>query len=83
MAKKQPNPYLDTESPDDLAPAQRLAHDIVAERRDLLPSVERIINAELGDATLDALSLFQNALATPGDPCRDPAVAVARASGKA
>ena len=39
------NPYLTAATPDELGPANRIAYDIVAERRDLLPSVERIMNA--------------------------------------
>lgn len=77
-AKVAPNPYLTTASPDDLGPANRIAYDIVHERRDVLPSVERIMNAGLDpDATLRAMTLFQNALATTGDPHRDPRVAIA------
>ena len=55
-AKGPPNPYLTTASPDDLEPANRIAFDIVHVRRDLLPSVERIMNAGLDDdATLQAI----------------------------
>lgn len=79
MAKKITNPYLTTSSPEELAPAQRLAYDIVSRRADLLPSVERIMNAGLGDKTLDALELFDRSLTTAGDANRDPAVAVERA----
>ena len=43
------NPYLTAATPDDLGPANRIAYDIIAERRDLLPSVERIMNAGLDD----------------------------------
>jgi hypothetical protein len=76
MVKKQPNPYLGASSGEELAPTQRLAHDIVALRRDLIPSVERIMNADLGEATIDALGLFQRALTDLADPNRDPAVAI-------
>ena len=76
-AKAPPNPYLTTASPDDLGPANRIAYDIVHERRDVLPSVERIMNAGLDeDATLQAMTLFRDALATIGDPHRDPRVAI-------
>jgi hypothetical protein len=65
-------------SPDDLGPAERIAHEILASRRDLLPSVERIMVAGLGtDGTLKAISLFRDALTTPGDVHRDPRVAIA------
>ena len=76
--KASPNPYLTTESPDDLGPASRIAYDIVHDRRDVLPSVERIMNAGLDEeGTLRAMTLFRDALATTGDPHRDPRVAIA------
>ena len=76
--KASSNPYLKSATVDDLSPANRIAHDIVAQRRDVLPSVERIMNASLGeDATVGALSLFRSALSTVGDPNRDPRVAIA------
>ena len=72
------NPYLTAATPDDLGPANRIAHDIVAERRDLLPSVERIMNAGLDtDGTVDVLTLFRCSLTAAGDPNRDPRVAIA------
>ena len=77
MAKKPANPYLTVASSEELAPADRIAHDIVASRRDLLPSVNRIMNAGLGDATIDAITLFRDALTHLDDPNRDPAVAIA------
>jgi hypothetical protein len=76
--KAPPNPYLKSGTPDDLGPANRIAYDIVAERRDLLPSVERIMNADLDDdGTVGALTLFQDSLNATGDPNRDPRVAIA------
>ena len=81
-AKVAPNPYLTSASPDDLGPANRIAYDIVHDRRDVLPSVERIMNAGLdADALLKAMTLFQNALATTGDPHHDPRVAIADSGG--
>ena len=78
VAKAPPNPYLTTASPDDLDPASRMAYTIVHERRDVLPSVERIMNAGLDeDAKLRAITLFRDALTTTGDPHRDPRVAIA------
>lgn len=77
MAKKPANPYITIASGEELAPADRIAYDIVAERRDLLPSVNRIMNAGLGDATIDAITLFRDALQDLHDPNRDPAVAIA------
>jgi hypothetical protein len=71
--------WQSAESPDDLGPADRIAHDILAGRRDLLPSVERIMTAGLDDdGTLCAIGLFRDSLTTPGDVNRDPRVAIAR-----
>ena len=68
-------------SPEDLDTAEQMAHDIHAERPDLLPSVARIMNAGLAtEQTLTALGLFQHALTHPGDTHRDPKVAIAQAS---
>src|ERR1700752_3276435 len=76
-SKAPPNPYLKVGTPDDLSPANRIAYDIVAERRDLLPSVERIMNADLDeDGKVGALPLFQGSLTVAGDPNRDPRVAI-------
>lgn len=66
-------------SPHELDAVDQVAHTIVQERPDLLPSVERIMEAPLaGDGRLRALTLFQESLHTPGDPNRDPRVAIAR-----
>jgi hypothetical protein len=76
--KAPDNPYLTAATPDDLGPANRIAYDIVAIRRDLLPSVERIMNAGLDeDGTIGALTLFRSSLGVAGDPNRDPRVAIA------
>jgi hypothetical protein len=81
-AKRIANPYLTTESPEELTPPNRIAYEIFAERRDLLPSVERIMNAGLDEAaTTKALGLFRASLTVPGDPHRDPAVAISSAGG--
>ena len=83
MTKKQSgklpaNPYLTSASPDELGPSNRIAYDIIRDRRDVLPSVERIMNADLDDdARLRAITLFRDALTTPGDAHRDPTVAIA------
>lgn len=80
-AKLPANPYLTAATPDDLGPAERIAYDIVAARRDLLPSVERIMNADLDtDSTVGALTLFRSSLNSAGDPNRDPRVAIAACS---
>jgi hypothetical protein len=66
-------------SPDQLGDADQLAHAIMAERSDLLPSLERIMTAALDSAgRLRALELFQAALRDPSDACRDPRVAIER-----
>ncbi len=72
----------DTASVDDLAPRERLAHDIVTEHSDLLPSVERIMDADLTEEqTIAALTAFHESIGTAGDPNRDPRVAIANAAG--
>ena len=66
----------------DLGPAESIAYEIVGQRADLRPSVERIVNAGLSlEATEHALTLFQTALSTAGDPHRDPRAAIASAEG--
>ena len=76
--KTPPNPYLTSASPDDLGPSNRIAYEIIHDRRDVLPSVERIMNAVLDDdARLRAISLFRDALTKVDDPHRDPRVAIA------
>jgi hypothetical protein len=75
--KAAPNPYLTPSSPDDLGPTDRVAFDIIADRPDLLPSVERIMTAELdGDARYRAINLFRDSLESGSDPNRDPRVAI-------
>jgi hypothetical protein len=70
------------EPPEDLGPSERIAHEIVSEFRDLLPSVDRIMNAELSDDDrLHAITLFQNSLGTVGDKNRDPRVAIESSRG--
>jgi hypothetical protein len=81
-AKPAENPYLTSSSVDELSPANRIAYEIVAARRDLVPSVERIMNAGLDqDATARALTLFRDSLTATGDPHRDPRVAIATVTG--
>jgi hypothetical protein len=76
--KGPPNPYLTSATPDELGPANRIAYDIFTKRRDLLPSVDRIMNADLDeDGKVGALTLFQDSLNVAGDPNRDPRVAIA------
>ena len=80
-AKGAGNPFLGNGDLEAMSPANRLAYEIVAARRDVLPSVERIINAGLAeDETVTALSLFRTALGSIDDPNRDPRAAVAAAT---
>lgn len=65
------------ELPEDHTPSQAAAHGILEERRDLQPSVDHIMNAELSeDGRMHAIGLFKDSLTTPGDPNRTPANAV-------
>jgi hypothetical protein len=66
--------------PTDLTPAGLLAAEILADRSDVRPSIERIMGAGLSDeVAVRALGLFRDALATVGDPHRDPRSAIATA----
>ncbi len=77
-AKSSNNPYRGASSPEDLGPTDRIAYDIIAGRLDLLPSVDRIMNADLDDeARLRAITLFSDSLGRVGDPHRDPRVSIA------
>lgn len=70
--------------PEPVGESGRLGAEILAERKDLRPSVERILAAGLDDATAArALELFRDSLTAAGDPHRDPAAAIASASGRA
>ncbi len=76
--------YLQTSLPAESGPVDRLAFEILAGRRDLLPSVQRIIDAG-GAGGVDgsserALELFRDSLGVTGDPNRDPRVAIANAA---
>jgi hypothetical protein len=65
---------------EELPADEQLAHQLVSERADLAPSVERIMNAELtDDQRTHALHAFNVSLDTPGDPNRDPRTAIANA----
>jgi len=87
VARKAParatNQFEASAAPEDLSPANRIASEIVTERSDLLPSIEHIMNAGLDDETAaNALELFRTSLTAPGDPHRDPRVAISAATGK-
>ena len=73
-SKAAHNPYLTSATPDELGPANRIAYDIIAERRDLLPSVERIMNAGLDeDGTVGALTPLPHLVGGDGRPQPRPA----------
>ena len=81
--KKQPRTrWHDGTTPvEELPPTEQIAHQLVSERRDLAPSVERIMDAELGDDQRNlALTLFRDSLMNDNDPNRDPRVAIATAA---
>jgi hypothetical protein len=82
-ASAQPiRPYLGSPDPEDLSPAYRVANEIVTTRSDLLPSVDRIMGAGLNALNEEqALTLFRDSLGRPGDPHRDPSIAIAAATG--
>jgi hypothetical protein len=57
-------------------------HEIVSEYGDLLPSVEKIMGAELTEEQcVVALTSFRDSIGTAGDPNRDPRVSIANAGG--
>jgi hypothetical protein len=67
---------------EELAPNERIAHEVVSEYRDLAPSIEKIMNAEMDeDARHEALTAFRTSLGSIGDPNRDPRVAITNAGG--
>jgi hypothetical protein len=73
--------HLRAALPDDARAVDVLAFDILAQRRDLLPSVERIMNTSGEVATAErALVLFRESLSVAGDPNRDPRIAIANAA---
>jgi hypothetical protein len=84
--KKQPiSRWHDGTTPvEDLSESDQIAHTLVTERRDLSPSVARIMDAELTDDQRNvALALFRDSLYADADPNRDPRVAIATASATA
>jgi hypothetical protein len=79
--KRSKSDWYDGTTPfEELAPNQQLAHQLVTDRSDLTPSVERIMTAEIDeDQRLAALTSFHNSLSAIDDPNRDPRVAIANA----
>jgi hypothetical protein len=87
-SKKRPPPaapnWKSKGSAAELGETEQIAHAIVTDRPDLMPSVERIMNSALdADGRQRALELFRHALETPGDKHRDPRVAIAQCRPKA
>ncbi|MEX2625834.1 MAG: hypothetical protein WD225_03060 [Ilumatobacteraceae bacterium] len=80
-AKKKVTRWSDGSVPDEeLAPNERIAHEIVSAKGDLAPSVQKIMDAELDDdARQAALEAFRSSLDEVGDPNRDPQVAIENA----
>jgi hypothetical protein len=63
--------------PENHTPSEAIAFDIRMDRIDLTPSVSRILGAGLNEpGTFHAISLFRDSLGSPGDPNRDPSVAI-------
>ena len=63
--------------PENSTPSEILASAIVTDRIDVTPSVRRIMDAALGEeGRMIALTLFQEALGTQGNPMRDPLKAI-------
>ena len=81
--KKQPaSRWHDGTTPvEDLPETEQIAHDVVINRRELAPSVERIMDAELSDDQRNlAMTMFRDSLTQDGDPNRDPRVAITAAA---
>lgn len=68
---------------DDLTETEHIAHTIVTERRDLEPSVARIMDSEDLDEDQRAVALnsFHTSLDDPEDENRNPMVAISNAGG--
>jgi hypothetical protein len=68
----------------ELGETEQIAHAIVTDRPDLMPSVDRIMSSSLDtEARQRAIELFRTALDTPGDKHRDPRVAIEQCTPKA
>jgi len=82
-AKKKVTRWSDGSiDPEDLAPSERIAHELVSEFADLAPSVEKIMEADISDeGRLEALGLFRSSLDEIGDPNRNPRTAIEAAGG--
>ncbi len=73
--------YDGTVDVDSLSPNEQVAHRLVSKYRDLAPSVERIMYAEISDdVRTRAMDAFANSIGQIGDPNRDPRVAIDNAT---
>ena len=64
-------------APENQTPSEAVAQAIATQFVDLKPSVERIMASDLGEAgKMEAITLFQASLGVPGDPHRNPIVAI-------
>ena len=64
-------------APENQTPSEAIAAAVMAQYGDLKPSVERIMNADLGEqGKMQAITLFRESLGVPGDVHRDPAQAI-------
>jgi hypothetical protein len=80
VEKGEQRAYMQATLPADARPVDRVAYDVLMQRSDLLPSVERILNGSPDEATAErALVLFQQALSGVDDPNRNPQTAIAAA----
>jgi hypothetical protein len=63
--------------PENHTPSEFIAHEICVEYNDLLPSVNRIMNAGLTEeGAMRAITLFRDSLTVQGDENRNPTVAI-------
>jgi hypothetical protein len=63
--------------PENPTPSEAAAYAILAERSDLAPSVEKIMQSDVGEqGRLHAIGLFRDSLGVDGDPMRYPANAI-------
>ena len=63
--------------PENLTPSETIGLEIVTAHKDLAPSVNRILESDLGEAgRLEAITLFRASLDAVGDPNRNPAIAI-------
>ncbi|MPY96037.1 MAG: hypothetical protein GEV08_24155 [Acidimicrobiia bacterium] len=64
-------------APENRTPSEVVADEILGAFRDLSPSVQRIMEADVSEAgRLHAIGLFRESLGVDGDPNRNPAVAI-------